>query len=152
MPACKPWGRPENTKGMRGNAPGVQGPATNILGGPLKPPVCRSRNISTTARVRVLTQSLRLEYRLVKKNASARGSLVLYTRSRFWMQGEFATDCDGSAKHGKWKEPAGTLLFGSYRIQFLPWKGVRRENIQVTEKGALRTNHLSRIIRCLLLG
>ena len=110
VPACKLWGRPENTKGTRGNAPGVQGPATNILGGPLKPPVRGSRNISTTARVRVLTQSLRLEYRLVKKNASARGSLVLYTRSRFWMQGEFATDCDGSAKHGKWKEPAGTLL------------------------------------------
>ncbi len=28
MPACKPWGRPENMKGTMGEAPEVQGPAT----------------------------------------------------------------------------------------------------------------------------
>ncbi len=27
VPACKPWGRPENTKGTMGEAPEVQGPA-----------------------------------------------------------------------------------------------------------------------------
>ncbi len=28
MPASKPWGRPETTKGTMGKAPEVQGPAT----------------------------------------------------------------------------------------------------------------------------
>ncbi len=30
--------------------------------------------------------------------------------SHFRMQGKLATDCDGSVKHRKWQEPAGTLL------------------------------------------
>ncbi len=38
------------------------------------------------------------------------------------------------------------LFNGSYRVQFLPWKGVRRENLQVTKRGP-SNQHLSRILR-----
>ncbi len=51
VPACKPWGCPENTKGTMGKAPEVQGPATNTLGRPLKPSASRVENVSTVAGV-----------------------------------------------------------------------------------------------------
>ncbi len=57
-----------------GKAPGVQGPATNILAGPLKPSVRGSRNVSTTARVLILSVSLKTRV----PNTSANGALVLY--------------------------------------------------------------------------
>ncbi len=57
-----------------GKAPGVQGPATNILGGPLKPSVRGSRNISTTARVLILSVSSKTRV----PNTSADSTLILY--------------------------------------------------------------------------
>ncbi len=33
----------------------------------------------------------------------------VFIRSHFWTQGKLTTNCDGSVKHGKWQEPAGTL-------------------------------------------
>ncbi len=35
------------------------------------------------------------------------------------MQGKFATDCDGSVRHEKWQEPAGTLLMALTAYTFL---------------------------------
>ncbi len=62
--------------------------------GPLEPPLRVLRCVSVTARV---------------PNANIVAAMqCLYTFS-FQTQGVLATDCDGSASHGKWQEPAGTL-------------------------------------------
>ncbi len=34
---------------------------------------------------------------------------IIFICSHFRMQGKFTTDCDGSVRHEKWQEPAGTL-------------------------------------------
>ncbi len=99
VPACKPWGRPENTKGTMGEAPEVQGPATlhsRRTGRTTEAFCSQVENISTTARV--------LESHAVEAH-------TVFIRSHFRMQGKLTTDCDGSARHRKWSESAGTLLW-----------------------------------------
>ncbi len=79
------------------HAPEVQGPVTDIpygQGGPLKPSVCGSRYVSTTARV-------------LKSHAIE--AYTVFICSHFRTQGKLTTDCDGSVRHRKWSEPARTL-------------------------------------------
>ncbi len=70
---------------------------------------------------------------------------IVFICSHFRTQGELTTDCDGLVEHEKWQEPAGTLN-GSYRIQFLPWKGVQREMLMVIDKRGPSKLHPSRIL------
>ncbi len=53
-------------------------------------------------------------------NANAFVAYFVFIRSHFRMQGKLTTDCDGSVKHGKWQEPAGTLsvVLTAYTLQF----------------------------------
>ncbi len=44
------------------------------------------------------------------------------------MQRELVTDCDGSVKHEKWQEPAGTL-YGSYRVHHDDMVGLSEDGL-----------------------
>ncbi len=97
VPASKPWGRPENTKGMMGKHQkfrALQPYTPTGQGGPLKPSALRVKNI--------LTRPECYESHAITAH-------IIFICSHFRTQGKFTTDCNGSVRHEKWQEPAGTL-------------------------------------------
>ncbi len=97
VPASKPWGHPENTKGTMGKHQKFRALQPYIptgQGRPLKPSALRVENFSTWPEC---------------YESHAIAAHIVFICSHFRTQGEFTTDCDGSVRHKKWQEPAGTL-------------------------------------------
>ncbi len=97
VPACKPWGCPENTKGTMGEAPEVQGPAT-----------LHSLWTGRTTEAFCMWVEIRLDHSQSAQSHAIEAHTI-FICSHFRTQGRLATDCDGSVRHRKWSEPAGTL-------------------------------------------
>ncbi len=98
VPASKPWGCPENTKGTMGEHQkfrALQPYIPTRQGGPLKPSALRVENISTQPEC---------------YESHAIAAHIVFICSHFQMQGKFTANCDGSVRHEKWQEPAGNLL------------------------------------------
>ncbi len=96
MLARKPWGRPENTKGTMGMHQKFRAQQPTFL----------------TDRADHWSLLFTGREHLGHSQCASVNAFVAYfvfMRSHFRTQGKLTTDCDGSVKHGKWQEPAGTL-------------------------------------------
>ncbi len=71
------------------------------------------------------------------------------------MQGKFTTDCDGSVRHRKWQEPAGTPLMAltayNFDVKDSGHNGVRRQicthRVNASPSGTATTNPKQKHVR-----